>query len=196
MLVVLIDVENIENILKPEDKIAVKEEEKKKKTCKCKNTMCLRLHRNCLKKNEICNKNCGCSKNCLNMPEYEKVRNFVKDKTEKINSIAFKEKISKGLDKNMIHLRGCKCRKNKCQKNYCECFKNNIQCSTLCRCVKCGNDKKILDRENVKNYCKKNKYRKKHKLVFKTYKAPNFFNFGNLISKEVTVIAYVPHKNK
>ena len=194
MLVVLIDVENIDNIVKPEEKPKQTSETKKKKSCNCNSTMCLRLHCYCFQNNEVCDTSCGCT-DCLNKLEYEKVRKFVKKKTEQINPFAFKEKYSQGINTSMIHSRGCKCSKNKCQKNYCECFKNNISCSSLCRCEKCDNDKIIMDKKDVKKVYK-NKFRKKHKLVFKTYNSPSFFNFSNSLSDEVKVIAYVPHKNK
>lgn len=35
--------------------------------------------------------------------------------------------------------RGCKCKRNKCLKKYCECFRATILCSDNCKCINCKN---------------------------------------------------------
>ena len=37
------------------------------------------------------------------------------------------------------HRRGCKCRRSKCLKKYCECFQNGVACTDLCKCTGCAN---------------------------------------------------------
>ena len=39
----------------------------------------------------------------------------------------------------------CNCTKSKCMKKYCECFKMNIPCGNLCRCIDCQNK----DNQNI-----------------------------------------------
>ena len=39
----------------------------------------------------------------------------------------------------MAQSKGCNCKKSACKKNYCDCFRSGIGCSSACRCEGCEN---------------------------------------------------------
>ncbi|GMI38828.1 hypothetical protein TeGR_g3412, partial [Tetraparma gracilis] len=44
-----------------------------------------------------------------------------------------------GGGKGVQHKLGCKCRKSRCLKKYCECYHRSARCSLNCRCIDCQN---------------------------------------------------------
>ena len=62
--------------------------------------------------------------------------------------------------------RKCNCMKTRCQKNYCECFKAGLTCTSECECVACGNKERLFltssNREITKCKCQKSHCLKKY----------------------------------
>ena len=93
--------------------------------CSCYKTQCDKYYCECFRSGRYCIK-CNC-KNCLNQPP----KNFTTDiKDNKNTTLINKEK--------KIF---CTCTKSGCKLKYCECFKLGLECTDLCRCVKCENQK-------------------------------------------------------
>lgn len=138
---------------------------KKKSGCRCKKTHCTRLHCICFRDKGYCDDSCSCD-NCYNREKFKKMISHIRELTQEINPLAFKSKIQVIEIKSgqKIHNRGCSCTKNNCKKNYCECFKNGLPCSPLCKCENCKNNHVSLEAEEVKKIFKKCS-RKKKKFV-------------------------------
>jgi len=99
--------------------------------CTCHNTSCLKCYCVCFKNNSYCGKDCSCV-NCKNNKEHETEVKAAINKTKDAHPNAF--------SKDLANFSGCKCKKE-CRKNYCECRKNNINCSASCTCINCQNNK-------------------------------------------------------
>jgi hypothetical protein len=141
---------------------------KEKIGCKCSKSKCLRLHCLCFKKGSYCSRLCGCD-DCFNVEEHKDLVEKVKKATKDINSTAFESKfLELEREGNVIQItKGCTCMKNNCLKNYCECRKNGMQCTTLCKCDQCFNDQIQLTQEEVMKLHTKSS-RKKKKIIFQT----------------------------
>ena len=114
----------------------------------------MKLYCECFSAQGFCGLSCGCE-NCRNRECDSKLRDIVVRETIQKNPLAFASKYKLMDEKRApeaIHSRGCKCSKTRCLKNYCECFNAGINCSELCGCVGCQNDKKTLEKEQVEKY--------------------------------------------
>ena len=142
--------------------------------CNCKNSRCIKLYCECLKKNGYCGSHCNC-KNCLNHeskrltsdnPEREKIIKNLKLKNPSFaepifqtieSSTVFTNKAQnqgdsgqnksdavKAKAKLKISSKGCNCKNSECKKKYCECFQNGLLCSSKCRCLNCKNGKHMF----------------------------------------------------
>lgn len=150
---------------------------KKKGGCRCKKTHCTRLHCICFREKGFCDDSCSCT-NCYNRPKFKDMISHIRELTEEINPLAFKSKIQviETQSGQKIHNRGCSCTKNNCRKNYCECFKNGLPCSPLCKCENCKNDHVKLEAEEVKRIFKKCSRKKKKFVIEIGKKNPEVHN--------------------
>jgi hypothetical protein len=139
---------------------------RKEKRCNCSKSKCLRLHCICFRDGVFCNATCGC-KGCYNSEKYKKFVIKVRAATKDINSAAFESRlIEVKIDGKICKFtHGCSCSKNNCVKNYCECKKNGLPCTPLCKCENCRNKKVDLDPALANSLLKKPS-RKKKKIIF------------------------------
>ena len=131
---------NINMALPKSKKSKIKRRKNPKGTCNCTKSNCLKLYCECFSSGKGCSPTCRCQ-NCLNNEEHKDLVDKVINETTIKNPLAFKNKIKEvNNDEGIkIHSRGCNCKKTNCSKNYCECFREGIQCTPLCQCTGCNN---------------------------------------------------------
>lgn len=110
--------------------------------CNCRNSKCLKLYCECLRRGDYCNITCNCC-SCENHKFSELREEKIKYILKK-NPNAFKPLIVNQSDKlnEKTHKKGCNCKKNNCLKNYCECRQFGVVCGSHCKCVSCMNVEK------------------------------------------------------
>ena len=94
----------------------------------------------------LCSQNCNCV-DCGNSNENDSHKKAVLEALTR-NPKAFTEDAQKlppvfglGVELKQVR-RGCKCRKTKCQKKYCECYSSGQPCGIFCQCEGCANPHK------------------------------------------------------
>lgn len=115
--------------------------------CNCKNSRCLKLYCECLRKGSFCDANCNCCE-CENN-EYSDVRKERVKSIQRKNPLAFQPIVTIKAEKvlSQVHNKGCHCKRSYCLKNYCECHQFGVMCSSHCKCVDCKNNKDINVKE-------------------------------------------------
>jgi hypothetical protein len=139
------------NILENNNNIGYVLKNLKKVVCTCTRTQCQKKYCACFSLGKYC-QGCDC-KGCLNKPndnntiiqEEEKMYNNQKEKEINIQQNLCHDNKSQAIV--------CNCTKSKCMKKYCECYKMNIDCGSLCRCIDCQNknNQNIYSNINISN---------------------------------------------
>mmetsp|Transcript_4969 Transcript_4969/g.10214 ORF Transcript_4969/g.10214 Transcript_4969/m.10214 type:complete len:627 (-) Transcript_4969:21-1901(-) len=110
-------------------------ERKGRVTCRCVKSRCLKLYCECFMESKFCCARCQCE-NCGN--------NEANSTPNGARTIAIREILERRPDafepREHRAREGCNCKKNKCLKKYCECFRAGIKCNrNYCRCTNCKN---------------------------------------------------------
>ncbi|CAD8112632.1 unnamed protein product [Paramecium sonneborni] len=107
------------------------------KPCHCSKTNCLQLYCSCFHNRRQCTQECKCS-DCFNDGWHQD------EVIKAVEQIKIKEQRASHHDLDSFDTRqvwGCKCKKTKCVKGYCECYIRNKKCSSHCQCSDCQNKK-------------------------------------------------------
>lgn len=116
--------------------------------CGCQTSNCLRRYCKCFSSKGYCGDGCGCT-DCFNTSEFEDQRKAVIEKTQEINHTSFEPKIASTKAGIKINVEGCRC-KSGCRSKLCQCSKNGVGCSPICKCSGCVNEKVDLEPEEVR----------------------------------------------
>ena len=127
--------------------------DRKRTACNCKNSNCVKLYCECFRFERFC-VDCACL-DCMNI-EGSRVRENIVTLIKKKKRFAFRQaeppkdypdfKLPNN-NTNDIQRREpvpknestCNCRNSNCQKRYCECYKNKLKCTSMCKCNDCKN---------------------------------------------------------
>jgi hypothetical protein len=96
------------------------------KPCTCKNGRCAKKYCVCLKRAEKCDPTLCTCRDCENLDS-------------KAAEDRRMEQLKRIQDGSLVR-KGCNCKRNKCEQNYCVCFQQGLDCDPkLCECQDCKN---------------------------------------------------------
>ncbi len=111
--------------------------EEEHKGCSCRNSKCSKMYCECFANHRYCTAACRCM-GCENHAQHEIELSRARQSIKRRNPFAFEEKVNQ-RNGTKRHAQGCRCTRSKCIKRYCECFRDGLQCTNLCRCTECQN---------------------------------------------------------
>ena len=112
---------------------------KRKITCNCKNSRCVKMYCECFRENGFCGNGCKC-KDCKNfVNSEERALSMSLAGRKQAEEFAFKISKEELVSKVGGEGKGCKCKKSQCNKKYRECYNEGALCGTDCACVDCLN---------------------------------------------------------
>ncbi|KAI8112755.1 hypothetical protein M9434_004075 [Picochlorum sp. BPE23] len=104
------------------------------RTCNCKRSQCLKMYCECFAGSGYCLPGCACV-GCKNSEENVDMVNIARAGILMKDPTAFDEKV-----KTNGHQKGCRCKRSKCLKKYCECYNAGVKCNpNICQCIGCHN---------------------------------------------------------